>query len=497
MEGRRVRLWAAAGILALLPAILPAADRTGHHSSSSRGLSKGTTLQEALDLASRRSPAPQAGLSISIAELATGQPVFERNPGAPQTIASVTKLFSTAAALHFLGPDYKFKTTFWRRGEVHDGMLVGSLLVVGGGDPSISGRFYNDDYNAVFDKWAEGLHQLGIMRVSGDIILNASFFDSVSRNPEWHEGQEDRWYQAPVSALSYNDNVVIVSIGPGTRPGRPANVSIEPQNDLLRPVSRARTVSRGWARLAVRRDFGSGDVMVSGTVPFRGWWSTPVAIDDAPGFFGSALRGRLHNAGITLVGGVVQGSVKPDNAWTLVAETESALLPALAVTNKRSQGFYAEQVFKTLGAEKGGVGSWPNALAAQKEFFTEIGLDPARYDLHDGSGLSPENRVAAADVVRFLRAMDGHPYGSDWKATLAISGEPEGTLRHRLRDSFMQGRVVAKTGSIRGVSTLAGYITASSGKVYVFSILLNGSRVWDSNGHAYQDRILRTLAKQG
>ena len=100
-------------------------------------------------------------MSISIADLTTGQPVFERNPKPPQTIASVTKMFSTAAALHFLGPDYKFKTTFWRRGEIQDGVLVGSLLVVGGGDPNISGRFYNDDYNAVFDKWADGLRRPG------------------------------------------------------------------------------------------------------------------------------------------------------------------------------------------------------------------------------------------------------------------------------------------------------------------------------------------------
>jgi D-alanyl-D-alanine carboxypeptidase/D-alanyl-D-alanine-endopeptidase (penicillin-binding protein 4) len=267
---------------------------------------------------------------------------------------------------------------------------------------------------------------------------------------------------------------------------------------LLRPISGARTGGGGSARLAVGRSVGSGDVTVSGTVPkHNSWWSTPVAIDDAPAFFGSALRNRLKNAGIVLLGDIVQKPVQPDNAWTLVAQTESGLLPTLTVTNKRSQGFYAEQVFKTLAAVKTGVGTWPGALEAEKEFLIAIGLDPERYDLHDGSGLSPHNRVAAADVVKFLRAMNGHPYGADWKATLAISGEPEGTLRHRLREPAMRGRVLAKTGSINEVSTLSGYVTAVSGKVYVFSILLNGPRVWDTNGHAYQDRILRALVTQG
>jgi D-alanyl-D-alanine carboxypeptidase/D-alanyl-D-alanine-endopeptidase (penicillin-binding protein 4) len=250
------------------------------------------SLAEALEQAARKPPGKPEGLSLSIADLDTGQTVFERNPQAPETIASITKLFTTAEALHYLGPDYKFKTTFWRRGEVRDGNLVGSLLVVGGGDPNISGRFYNDDFNAVFDKWAQGLAQAGVRQVVGDLILNSSFFDSVSRHPEWPTGQEAKWYQAPVSALAFNDGVVVVSIRPGGRPGRPAAVSIDPPTGVLHPVCSARTVgSRGAVRLAVGRSAGSDSVTVSGTVPARQvWWSTPIAVDNAPEFFGAALR---------------------------------------------------------------------------------------------------------------------------------------------------------------------------------------------------------------
>ncbi len=184
--------------------------------------------------ASRGQP---GGISIQISDEETGEVVFARNPDAPATIASVTKLISTATALHYLGPEYRFRTSFWRRGEVREGSLMGSLLVVGGGDPNISGRFYDDDINAVFDKWAEGLRQAGITRVVGEIVMNAAFFDSVGRHPDWPAGQESRWYQAPISALSYNDNVVLVSIRPGGRPGRPVGVSIEPPVDILRPVA--------------------------------------------------------------------------------------------------------------------------------------------------------------------------------------------------------------------------------------------------------------------
>jgi serine-type D-Ala-D-Ala carboxypeptidase/endopeptidase (penicillin-binding protein 4) len=457
------------------------------------------SLADALNLAAQRPPSGAKNLSIQIADLDSGEPVFERNPDNPETIASVTKLFSTATALHYLGSDYKFKTTFWRTGEIKDGVLDGSLLVVGGGDPNISGRFYNDDFNAVFDKWASGLSALGVTRVTGQLLLNNAFFDAVTRHPDWQAGQEQKWYQAPVSALAYNDNVVLVAIRPGPKPGRPAAISFEPPTGSLRALSNAKTVGqRGRIAVGVHRVAGSNAVSVSGTVPLRGvWWSTPIAVDDPVAFFGGALRNRLRAAGIEIGGGVAQKDVKPDGMWTLIAQTESALVPTLAVINKRSQGFYAEQTFKTVAAEKAGKGTWENALSLQKQFLASLNLDPARFDLHDGSGLSPQNRVAAGDVVRFLRAMAASSDGAVWKTTMATGGEPEGTLRHRLNDSLTQGRVVAKTGSIHGVSTLAGYATAVSGKNYAFAILLNGGRVYDANGHAYQDRLVRALIKNG
>jgi len=225
------------------------------------------------------------------------------------------------------------------------------------------------------------------------------------------------------------------------------------------------------------------------------WWSTPIAVDDPSGFFGGALKNRLKAAGIEVAGPIVDKNVTPGPSWSLIAETGSDLMATLAVINKRSQGFYAEQTFKTLAAEKAGKGTWENAVTLEKQFLASLALDPTRFNLRDGSGLSPQNRVSAADVVRFLRAMTTHPSAAAWKATLATPGDPEGTLRHRLRD--VADRVVAKTGSIRGVSTLAGYATGLSGKNYVFAILLNGPGVWDGGGHAYQDRLLRALIKNG
>ena len=114
-------------------------------SATPRKAAKPQTLAQELDQIARRAPARSPGVSVAIADLASGETVYTRNPDQAETIASVTKMLSSAAALHYLGQNYKFKTTFWRKGEIQNGMLVGSLLVVGGGDPNISGRFYDND----------------------------------------------------------------------------------------------------------------------------------------------------------------------------------------------------------------------------------------------------------------------------------------------------------------------------------------------------------------
>ncbi|HKB70235.1 MAG TPA: D-alanyl-D-alanine carboxypeptidase/D-alanyl-D-alanine-endopeptidase [Thermoanaerobaculia bacterium] len=459
-------------------------------------------LRAALERAARKAPAPPSGVSIAIAEEPGDGPIlYGINAGEPLTIASVSKTFSTAAALAGLGKDYQFKTILYRSGAVANGLLSGSLLVVGGGDPNLSGRFYDNDIHAVFDRWADGLRAAGITRVSGDLLLNASFFDDEYRNPGWPAGQEARWYEAPVSALSFNDNCVSVSVRPGSRPGAPAAVRFEPSTKFVKAVSSAKTVSAGRrkaARVAVARRAGSNVVTIAGTVPFSfGGWSTVIAIDDPPRYFGTVLKERLAEDGITVDGDVRLTSTRADATWATVATTTSDILPSIAVANKRSQSFYAEQIFKTLAAEKGRIGSWPEAVRLEKAFLGSLGLDPTRYDLHDGSGLNPQNRVAALDIVRFLKAMAASPLADDWVQTLAISGDGSGTLRHRFRDHAVRGRVYAKTGSLDRVNSLAGYATAASGRSYVFAIVLNGRRVNDGTGHAYEDRILRALLVNG
>jgi serine-type D-Ala-D-Ala carboxypeptidase/endopeptidase (penicillin-binding protein 4) len=425
------------------------------------------------------------------------------NPDKPLVLASTTKLFTTAAALDRLGADYKFRTRLYRDAEVgEDGVLSGHLVIAGGGDPGLSGRWYEDDPLAVFRPWAASLAKKGIRVIRDGLVLDVSFFDDVQAHPDWPSEQEQRWYQAPVSALSYNDNVVLVRASGGLRPGSPALLGFDPLGPpLLNLISRVVTAARRtW--IGVSREAGSHTVIAAGLVGKNRTWVGDITVPDPPLYFSAAFSQVLREAGIRVDGPptvqtVASSTPLPFSGRVLLHTHETPLLPVLSVCNKRSQSFFAEQILKTLGAEKRGRGTWENGRAEVASFLNSLGLDAARYDLADGSGRAHTNRASAAAYVDFLTAI-----ATRWKSfetfrtTLAVAGEPDGTLRHRLMSAATAGKVWAKTGNVAGVVTLSGYVQAQSGQMYAFSILLNGG-CRDVRGHAYQDRLLTTLATYG
>ena len=465
--------------------------------------SKPPTLEQRLTALLRRGPVRRSEIGVVITRLGESTPVASLNPDRPLVLASTTKLFTSAAALDRLGPDYKFRTRLYRDAVVGaDGVLPGHLVVVGGGDPGISGRWYDDDPLAVFKPWAASLAKKGLRSVRDGLILDVSFFDDVQSHPDWPSEQEQRWYQAPVSALSYNDNVVLVRASGGLRPGTPALLGFDPLGPpLLNLISNVVTAARKtW--VGVRREAGSHTVVAAGRVGKNRTWVGDVTVPDPPLYFAAALSQVLREAGIQVDAPPTVKTEPPTvpavfAGRVLLHTHETPILSALAVCNKRSQSFFAEQILKTLGAEKRGRGTWENGRAEVSAFLTSLGLDAGRYQLADGSGRAHSNRASAAAYADFLTALATRwKHFDEFKGTLAVAAEPDGTLRHRLLGDATAGKVWAKTGNIAGVVTLCGYVQAQSGQTYVFSILLNGG-CSDVRGHVFQDRLVNELARFG
>lgn len=447
---------------------------------------------------------------IEVDSLKTGEALYSLNSDKLFTPASNTKLFTTAAALALIGPDYKFRTTVETTAALDRyGRLNGDLILVGHGDPNLSGRElpYDqrtqraDDPIQALEALADVLVQKGVKYIDGDIVADDSYFAFERYGEGW--SQDDLvWADgAPVSALTINDNVVFVNILPADRPGEKAFVSVKPFSDYYRLDNRIVTTPAGTARkFFVNREPGSTVLTLWGNLPLDdSGTSEALAIEDPAEFAAELFRDLLEKRGIVVYGrqrtrhtelatlstftataiapsreGSGGGARSFDNGQPLIlASYESKpLVEDIRIINKVSQNLHAEILLRLLGRERGNAGTVEGGLEVIAKFLTQAGIAGDQYVFYDGSGLSRQNLVSPHAIAQLLRYASSQPWGAAYKSSFPLAGV-DGSLAERLKGPRLEKRVLAKTGSLGGVKTLSGYATTDHGDTVVFSILSN------------------------
>ncbi len=446
---------------------------------------------------------------IEVVSLSSGEVLYSQNADKLFTPASNTKLFTTAAALALIGPDYKFRTTVETTGTLDRyGRLNGDLVLVGHGDPNLSGRALPyelrtqraDDPVQALEMLADALVQKGVKYVDGDVVADDSYFAFERYGEGW--SQDDLVWEdgAPVSALTINDNVVFVNILPAERPGEKAFVSVKPFADYYRVDNRIITTPAGTGRkFFVNREPGSTVVTLWGNMPLDdSGASQALAIEDPAEFAAVLFRQLLEKRGIIVYG---RQRTRHTELATLSTFTATALAPAhggsgevarpfnpqpvilasyeskplledVRVVNKVSQNLHAEILLRLLGRERGNGGTIEGGLEVLRQFLTLAGISSDQYLFYDGSGLSRQNLVTPHAITQLLRYCAAQPWGAAFKATLPVSGV-DGSLSDRLTSPRLKSRVLGKTGSLGGVKSLSGYATTDAGQTVVFTILSN------------------------
>jgi len=432
-------------------------------------------LQAAVD----RHPVHGAKVGVVARRLSDGREVFSFHGNEMFQLASNTKLFTTAAALLKLGADYEFRTTLIANGPVQDGALQGDLVVVGGGDPSFSSRVHPSAMT-VPREFVKAIQAAGIRQITGDLVMDDRLFDRVYRAPGWPKAEWLWWYAAPISALSFNDNCVEVKVTGGPEPDAPATITTIPSFPAMRFVNRCSTGARDRpGEVTFERD-ADGAIVVSGRLPIGVSRSETIAVEDPALYLASALQTEMAKAGISLAGQarLVTDSEKPQPGSQEIFVWKSRLVDSICAANQRSHNFCAEQILKTLGAARFGKGSFESGTAAVREFTRAAHLPDEAVTLVDGCGLSPEDCATPQAVSALLEVIFRSKIQDAFYSTLATNGQPETTLRNRLTDPAMRGRIHAKTGTIKanGVSALSGYAEATDGEIYAFSVIVNDFR---------------------
>jgi serine-type D-Ala-D-Ala carboxypeptidase/endopeptidase (penicillin-binding protein 4) len=398
----------------------------------------------------------------------SGRKIYARHETTLLTPASNRKLFAAATVASCQGLDHQIATELWRDGD--------DLVIRGGGDPSLGGR-WAFDRDAVFAPFVAALQQKGIAEVR-DIIADVSLFDRVTIPSTWKVGNLGSDYAVPTDALAYNENVVGIVADHCATPV----VATDPSF-----VSAAANVVCGSGEPSVRSD-ATNAIAMTGSMPEH--FQTLAGISDPALYAAQALRDAVQRAGIRVTGKVAVNAT-PRNWQERIAVIESPpLWQLLAVVLKPSQNLYAEMLFKGLSAQPA---SYEASEDIERRFLTtEVGVPNSDFRFVDGSGLSPDDLVTPRALVTILRWMNDPSRRAVWCMMLARPGD-DGTLRRRLLP--LADRMRGKTGSISGVNALSGILNMPDGGHRYFSIIINHNAGDSSDALKAIDAIVAEIAK--
>lgn len=477
--------------LAIFPAILISA-LPGVSSAYAQ-----STLERNLRSTLAAKPHAQTQVGACVVDLKNGATVFEQDADQSFTPASVTKLFTMAAALETLGTDFAFTTRLATDGA--------SLYVIGDGDPAFGDEKLqasrDETITADFTRWAETLTTAGVSTVPGDLVIDESIFDDQRVHPSWDENDLGKWYAAPIGGLNFNGNCVDITVSPSAKHGAAALVTVSPATSLIKIVNKCRTGNGRDPVLHHPPD--TWEYIINGRCKKR-WPFPSVAVPDPGLLFGDALRTVLEKHGIHIAGGIKRTRIRhPDGtlppSLRVIAQRTTPLSDVLLRVGKNSQNLFAECLLKRTGfalAQRRGddqpQGNWTNGQIAVRGLFRTAGIGESGFVIADGSGLSRENACTARQLVQLLTWMRSRPGGDLFTDSLSIAGV-DGSLRKQLRD--LPGRVFAKTGTMRGVRVLAGYVNDGSAPRFAFAVIFNGYKGPSTPYREIQERFCRTLVK--
>ena len=440
-----------------------------------------------------------ANWGVLIQSLETGEYFYKRNEDKLFLPASSLKLFTTAAGLIILGPEYRFTTTIFKRGSIDGSILKGDIIIQGRGDPTISGRFYGGDMLRLYDLWADSLEQLGIDEINGNIIGDDSEFDDRGLGEGWAWDDESYWYSAQASAISFNDNCVDISVVVN-KDKKTAKVNVTPNTKYVVVTNQVSVVPKdSTTDIDVYRDRGTNLITVSGTIKENSdTVRTFCTVNNPTQFAMVVLKNVLESKGIKVTGSamVVGELPKPiDYRQTelLFINSSTPLREIVKVVNKNSQNFYAEQILKTIGLEAEHYGTRENGIEAELDVFKEMGINTDGILLADGSGLSRLDLVTPRNFVSLLSYMFKSNFFIPFYNSLPIAGV-DGTLGTRLKNTRAEGRVRAKTGYLTTVRSLCGYAFTGDNEPIAFSIIANNFNVPVKLAENIQDLVCLRLA---
>lgn len=419
--------------------------------------------------------------------------------------ASNMKLYTTSLALARLGGEYRMRTELRTSGSFQPGQrTIQDLLVIGGGDPNLSGRALPYQVDAQDSDPLRGLRDLadklfagGVREINGDVTGIAARYGPDLYPDGWTIDDSAYDYGAPVSALTVNDNSVSVILRP-TANGELSELEVTPQSSALVVLNEVVTDTTKPTHIEFRRPMGSNELILYGTISnSASQWIEQFAVTDPARSAAQALIDVLRERGIT-VRGEARSEYMTSAEGTLLASRDSLPLAQLIqIVNKVSQNLHAEMLLREVAYARTGAGTIDNGRKEREAFLAEAGVTRkgTGFNSSDGSGLSRTDLTTPNSTVTLLRYMWARPDRNVWLESLPV-GAWDGSLEYRFRHLPGSQRVHAKTGSLSHVNALSGYLQTRTHRTVAFSIMVNGTLAPESVVREFIDRLCALFLDQ-
>jgi D-alanyl-D-alanine carboxypeptidase/D-alanyl-D-alanine-endopeptidase (penicillin-binding protein 4) len=418
----------------------------------------------------RHAGVPLNAVAIVVQEAGKKRPMLAHGAAKPMNPASAMKLVTTFAALELLGPDYRWTTQAFLDGPLDHGVLRGSLVLVGHGDPKIT-----------IEQWQAFMAKLvaqGLVAIDGDLVLDRSFFAPSAHDPAAFDGEPLKPYNVGPDALLVNFKAIKFAFAPNAAGDGTVVAATPPLYSVslgLPPPLVAGSCDDWRGALgATFIDHGArAEATFAGRYPAscgeREWW---VSLLDHPAYVHAMFAAYFREAGGRFAGGWRDGRAPKGQAAFAVLESPP-LYDVARDVNKLSNNVMARQLFLTLATAKNPPpATTAKATAAVKRWLATRGLKMPELVLDNGSGLSRNERISAGSLVRLLIAADASPVRDEFASSLAVAAT-DGTLERRFQNGDVAGQGLLKTGTLEGARAIAGYVITADGRRFALAAIVN------------------------
>lgn len=432
------------------------------------------SAQSSIDKLINTNACKWANVGVSVRRLSTGEEIEAYRSDNLIPPASTMKLFTTATALELFGTDYCIPTYLKYSGQIKDGVLQGNLYIEGQGDPTLGGKDWGGD--AFLMQWVKALQKAGIHRIEGRVIGDGSYYDGDALNPGWLYEDIGNYYAPGIFALAYLDNTVNIQLK-SAEVGSVAHViRTFPTIPGLTYENHIRCTEIDYDGAYVHGLPYQYCRYLTGSIPSNlGVFGVRGDMPNPPLLLAQHLTARLRVSGIEVRDSASYLTEKDRKQRTLLYTHYSPTLASIVEqTNLHSVNLNAEMLFRNLAAQRRVPCTIHNAADYVKQFWHNHGVDIFTAQILDGCGLAPQNGVSANQFVNLLTYMARSKNSTAFVQSLPTSGKT-GTLKAVLAKTELEGKVHAKSGTIKGTRNYAGYMDLPNGDKLVFAVLVNNS----------------------